>query len=65
MEFEGSGNVFTVETEFKKDDIIKVSGIKEEYPELWKNPTWFSGVKGDEQLLHFRGRDGKYRLHLG
>lgn len=64
VEFEGSGNVFTVETEFKKDDIIKVSGIKEEYPELWKNPTWFSGVKGDEQLLHFRGRDGKYRFTL-
>ena len=64
MEFDGSGNVFYVETEFKKDDIIKISGIKEEYAELWKNPTWFDLVNGDETLLHFRGRDGKYKLTL-
>ena len=64
MEFDGSGNVFYVETEFKKDDIIKISGIKEEYAELWKNPTWFDLVNEDETLLHFRGRDGKYKLTL-
>ena len=64
MEFNGSGNIFSIETEFKKDDIIKLSGIKTEYPELWKNPTWFDFVKEDELLLHFRGRDGRYRFTL-
>lgn len=64
LEFEGSGNVFTVETEFVKDEIIKVSGIKNEYDELWKNPTWFDIVKEDNSLLHFRGRTGKYRFTL-
>lgn len=63
-EFEGSGNNFYVETEFKKDDIIKISGIKEEYPEYWTNPTWFDLVQEDETLLHFRGREGKYKLTL-
>lgn len=62
LEFDGSGNVFSIETDFKKDDVLKISGIKDEYPELWKNPTWFDGVEGDETLLHFRGRDGKYKL---
>lgn len=63
-EFEGSGNVFTVEADFKKDDIIKISGMKKEYPEYWTNPTWFDQVKEDNLLLHFRGRDGKYKLTL-
>ena len=64
LEFDGSGNVFYIETEFKKDDIIKISGVKEEYADYWKNPTWFDLVKEDETLLHFRGRDGKYKLTL-
>lgn len=64
MEFEGSGNVFTIDAEFQKDDIIKLSGMKAEYHEYWKNPTWFDGVKEDELLLHFRGRNGKYRFTL-
>lgn len=64
MEFDGSGNVFYIDADFKKDDIIKISGIKETYAELWKNPTWFDMVEGDETLLHFRGRDGKYKLTL-
>lgn len=64
LEFDGSGNVFYIETEFKKDDIIKISGVKEEYANYWKNPTWFDLVKEDETLLHFRGRDGKYKLTL-
>ena len=63
-EFEGSGNTFYVEATFKKDDIIKVSGMKEEYPDYWKNPTWFDVVKEDAELLHFRGREGKYRFTL-
>ena len=52
LEFDGSGNVFYIETEFKKDDIIKISGVKEEYADYWKNPTWFDLVKEDETLLH-------------
>lgn len=64
MEFDGTGNVFTVEADFVKDDIIKVSGIKDEYGEYWKNPTWFDVVQSDETLLHFRGRSGKYRFTL-
>ena len=55
---------YIVYTEFKKDDIIKISGVKEEYADYWKNPTWFDLVKEDETLLHFRGRDGKYKLTL-
>ena len=34
----GRAMIFYIETEFKKDDIIKISGVKEEYADYWKNP---------------------------
>lgn len=63
-EFAGSGNVFYVESSFEKDEIIKISGMRDEYAAIWKNPMWFNIVKEDNLLLHFRGRKGNYKLTL-
>lgn len=54
---------YNVDGELKQGQDIEITGLKDDYPNYWINPTFFDVVKGtDGKKLRFRGQTGLYRI---
>lgn len=56
-------NTYNVVGEFQQGQDIEITGLKDDYPNYWINPTFFDVIKGTNgKKLRFRGQTGMYRI---